>query len=114
LLVSQNRGKYEIKIIDFGESTTIDQTYQEEEAKILGSTIPYSPIECSVPCEEGFNKKEIDLWSIGVLFYEALLGRKPITYSRCFQQDIYKGWKRSDEFNIFPNIRKKGGIRSFS
>jgi hypothetical protein len=32
-------------------------------------TIPYSPFECALGEEEGFGKLEIDLWSIGIIFY---------------------------------------------
>lgn len=73
--------------------------------------MPYSPIECYVSCEEGFNSTSIDRWSVGLILYELMFKKNPISYSRCFAADIYKGWKIPEEFNLFPNVAKKSGCR---
>jgi serine/threonine protein kinase len=84
-----------VKLIDFSESVPIDKPFDEAEAKILGSTIPFSPLECTTLSKEGYNETNIDLWSLGVILYHETFGKIPITYSKCFAQDILKGWKNT-------------------
>lgn len=61
--------------------------------------------------KESFNSKEIDLWSVGIILIELLMGKNPITYSKCFGMDIYKGWKIPNEFGVFCPTRAKRGMR---
>lgn len=48
--------KNNLKLIDFGESASMDESFVENK-NILGCTLPYSPIECLLGKEEGFNRK---------------------------------------------------------
>lgn len=61
--------------------------------------------------KESFNSTEIDLWSVGLILFELLFEKNPITYSKCFGMDIYKGWKIPNEFGVFCVTRSKRGIR---
>ena len=56
-LVSKEEDKKILKIIDFGESVLTDQPFNEELSSFLGCTLPFSPLECSLQSEEGYNKK---------------------------------------------------------
>lgn len=76
ILIEPNNSKdphgfRKIKIIDFGESSLVQDKFKGKtcEEDILGSTLPYSPLECYICCEEGFNSTKIDLWSVGLLLY---------------------------------------------
>lgn len=60
--------------------------------------------------EESYNNKAIDLWSVGVILHEMFFQKIPMTYSKSFATDIYRGWKMPDEFSIFPNLYKKSGM----
>ena len=53
ILVDENN---KLKLIDFAESASTDETFAQHQNS-LGCTLPYSPIECSLGKEEGFNKK---------------------------------------------------------
>lgn len=86
MVETQNDGSVKTKLIDFGESTHV--TFNFESSEILGFSTQYAPIECTYSCKEGFNSKKIDLWSVGVVVYKLTASRMPVTYSKCFKNDI--------------------------
>lgn len=89
----------QIKVIDFGESSLLYDKFNKNRngnEDLLGSTLPYSPLECYLFCEEGYNSKQIDLWSVGLIVNEILFRKNPLSYSRCFAADIHKGWRIPD------------------
>lgn len=51
------------------------------------------------------------MWSVGLIIYEILFKKNPLSYSRCFAADIHKGWRIPDEFALFPVMHKKHGAR---
>lgn len=53
----QNPKQKLVKIIDFGESCLLEDKFSSLPSELLGSTLPYSPVECYVSCEEGYNRK---------------------------------------------------------
>lgn len=95
-MVSKQQGQKILKIIDFGDSTLSSNEYSEKDNPNLGYTLPYSPIECVQNCDESYNKKQIDIWSIGLILYELTFKNNPLTSCKCLIADIYKGWKQSD------------------
>ena len=80
-----------LKIIDFGESTLIIEKFDKKSS--LGCTLPYSPIECISKSVIGFNKPEIDLWSVTMILYEMTFRHLPMFYSRCIGPEIIETWK---------------------
>lgn len=83
-----------LKLIDFGESAVSTKPFSESKNN-LGCTLPYSPIECLLGKEEGFNNKQIDLWSISIIFYEMAFKNIPIFYTRWIGLEILYKWKMS-------------------
>ena len=69
MLIEQKKGNKVLKIIDFGESALFSDEFKKSKECILGSTLPYSPVECSVVSAESYNKKEIDYWSVGMILF---------------------------------------------
>jgi len=58
--------------------------------------------------QEGFNKKEIDLWSISVILYEMAFKSIPLYYTRWIGLEILSKWRAGD-FSIFPIYRRRRG-----
>lgn len=118
IVQTQNMKKTkQIKIIDFGESSLSRDQFNGNnlsQENLLGATLPYSPLECYLTCEQGFNSKQIDLWSVGMMAYEVFFKKNPVFYSRSFAGDINRGWKIPDEFSIFPSLYRKDGIQIIS
>lgn len=75
VLITQQRGRYVAKIIDFGLARFADQPLsQEERAKIAGTAAYISPEEVTDPDSVCHSS---DLYSLGVMLYEAACGRRP-------------------------------------
>ncbi len=82
-----------LKIIDYAESAKVTDEFVQK--NYLGFTIPYSPVECALGKEEGFNKKEIDLWSIAIILYQMVFKSIPLFYSHYIGHDILQNnWKK--------------------
>uniref|UniRef100_A0A8C7TBW7 non-specific serine/threonine protein kinase n=1 Tax=Oncorhynchus mykiss TaxID=8022 RepID=A0A8C7TBW7_ONCMY len=83
----------EIKITDFGLSKIMDDdSYNSVDGMELTSqgagTYWYLPPECFVVGKEPPKiSNKVDVWSVGVIFYQALYGRKPFGHNQS-QQDI--------------------------
>ncbi|XP_074519481.1 serine/threonine-protein kinase tousled-like 2 [Halichoeres trimaculatus] len=83
----------EIKITDFGLSKIMDDdSYSSAEGIELTSqgagTYWYLPPECFVVGKEPPKiSNKVDVWSVGVIFYQCLYGRKPFGHNQS-QQDI--------------------------
>lgn len=83
----------EIKITDFGLSKIMDDdSYNSIEGMELTSqgagTYWYLPPECFVVGKEPPKiSNKVDVWSVGVIFYQCLYGRKPFGHNQS-QQDI--------------------------
>ncbi|XP_061911605.1 serine/threonine-protein kinase tousled-like 2 isoform X1 [Entelurus aequoreus] len=83
----------EIKITDFGLSKIMDDdSYSAADGMELTSqgagTYWYLPPECFVVGKEPPKiSNKVDVWSLGVIFYQSLYGRKPFGHNQS-QQDI--------------------------
>ncbi|XP_053196705.1 serine/threonine-protein kinase tousled-like 2 isoform X2 [Scomber japonicus] len=83
----------EIKITDFGLSKIMDDdSYSSADGMELTSqgagTYWYLPPECFVVGKEPPKiSNKVDVWSVGVIFYQSLYGRKPFGHNQS-QQDI--------------------------
>uniref|UniRef100_A0A4W5JI77 non-specific serine/threonine protein kinase n=1 Tax=Hucho hucho TaxID=62062 RepID=A0A4W5JI77_9TELE len=83
----------EIKITDFGLSKIMDDdSYNSVDGMELTSqgagTYWYLPPECFVVGKEPPKiSNKVDVWSVGVIFYQSLYGRKPFGHNQS-QQDI--------------------------
>uniref|UniRef100_A0A8C5A5J5 Tousled-like kinase 2 n=1 Tax=Gadus morhua TaxID=8049 RepID=A0A8C5A5J5_GADMO len=83
----------EIKITDFGLSKIMDDdSYNSVDGMELTSqgagTYWYLPPECFVVGKEPPKiSSKVDVWSVGVIFYQCLYGRKPFGHNQS-QQDI--------------------------
>ncbi|CAJ1081005.1 serine/threonine-protein kinase tousled-like 2 isoform X1 [Xyrichtys novacula] len=83
----------EIKITDFGLSKIMDDdSYSSADGMELTSqgagTYWYLPPECFVVGKEPPKiSNKVDVWSVGVIFYQCLYGRKPFGHNQS-QQDI--------------------------
>lgn len=78
----------------------------------MGYTLPYSPFECIKSDENGTKKKEIDYWSIGLLVYEILHKKPPLSFGDYIGGNIVEDWlSNSSEFSMYMNKRKRRGIK---
>lgn len=75
ILITELEGRAVAKIIDFGVARFVDQAPTEQESsKIVGTAAYISPEEVGNPTAVGHAS---DLYSIGVMLYEAACGRRP-------------------------------------
>ncbi len=75
ILITEEGGRAVAKIIDFGVARFVDQPLTEQEqSKIVGTAAYISPEEVGDPESVG---QISDLYSIGVMLYEAACGRRP-------------------------------------
>lgn len=75
ILITEESGRAVAKIIDFGVARFVDQPLMEQEkSKIVGTAAYISPEEVGAPEEVGLSS---DLYSVGVMLYEAACGQRP-------------------------------------
>lgn len=75
IMITQAQDRYVAKIIDFGVARFADRPIEpEDKAKIVGTAAYISPEEVRNPELVGPSS---DLYSIGVMMYEAACGRRP-------------------------------------
>ncbi|XP_030611265.1 serine/threonine-protein kinase tousled-like 2 [Archocentrus centrarchus] len=93
ILLVNGTASGEIKITDFGLSKIMDDdSYNSVDGMELTSqgagTYWYLPPECFVVGKEPPKiSNKVDVWSVGVIFYQSLYGRKPFGHNLS-QQDI--------------------------
>jgi serine/threonine protein kinase len=101
-----------IKIIDFGDSALSSDVFNGTGSPSgLGCSAPYSPIECLMDMEEGFNRREIDYWSVVLIIYEMFFSRLPFYFNRKILNDLVDGWSREGEFCPSLELRPRRGFR---
>ena len=74
VLINDNN---EVKIIDFNVSMEVDGSGEVRITNTFVGTKSYAPLELLVPSNETVNGKKVDIWALGVTFYELLLRRHP-------------------------------------
>lgn len=81
----------EIKITDFGLSKIVDDDSSSDGLELTSQgagTYWYLPPECFVVGKDPPKiSNKVDVWSVGVIFYQILYGRKPFGHNQS-QQDI--------------------------
>jgi len=93
--------KGHLVITDFGLAKVIGEKTKTRSFKGAG-TIPYMAPECWLMQE---NKPQMDIYSMGIIFYEILTGNFP------FNGSTEEEWKNCHLFDTLPNIdRERDGV----
>eukprot|EP00127_Corallochytrium_limacisporum_P007438 Clim_evm41s251 gene=Clim_evmTU41s251 len=74
----------EVKITDFGLSKIMDVDVGASEMELTSQgagTYWYLPPECFMLSETPRINSKVDVWSVGVIFYQCLFGRKPFGHN---------------------------------
>ncbi|XP_037546970.1 serine/threonine-protein kinase tousled-like 2 [Nematolebias whitei] len=93
ILLANGNACGEIKLTDFGSSKLLDDdSFHSADGMELNSqgagTYWYLPPECYIVGKDPLKiSSKIDVWSVGVIFYQCLFGRKPFGHNQS-QQDI--------------------------
>ena len=100
VLIAFEDGRYVAKIIDFGVARLVDVPVQEdEEQKIVGTAAYISPEEV---CHPDRVCPASDIYSIGVMLYEAACGRRPfqgLPVGELMEAHVLEAPPRPREFN---------------
>jgi serine/threonine protein kinase len=111
ILVEKTGSTPSIKIIDFGDSALASDKFGGAGSLCnLGCTVPYSPIECLMDKEEGFNSFEIDYWSVVLIIYEMVFCQLPFYFNRRILNDLVEGWSREGEFCPSLTLRPRRAL----
>ncbi|KAL7078410.1 hypothetical protein ACQ4LE_001983 [Meloidogyne hapla] len=93
ILLQSGTTSGEIKITDFGLSKTIENSDDGDESIELTSqgagTYWYLPPETFTPFGDGGPPKisnKVDVWSVGVIFYQCIYGKRPFGHEKTQQQ----------------------------
>ena len=90
-------GENNLVITDFGLAKFIDEKTKTKSFKGAG-TIPYKSPECWLNQD---NKIQMDIYSLGIIFYELLTGEFP------FNAQTEEEWRENHLFVPLPNISDK-------
>ena len=94
----------EIKISDFGLSKILNNHDESIELTSQGvGTYWYLPPECFINGSTTINNK-VDIWSLGVIFYECLYGRRPFAHSMSQERILKEGLILNAKKVEFPEV----------
>lgn len=81
-------GVGEVKLTDFGLSKVVDdgQTMGMELTSQGAGTYWYLPPECFEVRRTPLISNKVDVWSVGVILYQMLLGRRPFGHDQSQEQ----------------------------
>jgi tousled-like kinase len=109
----------EVKISDFGLAKIMEDNHDKIEQTSIGvGTYWYLPPECF----PDYNDKQaptinskVDIWSVGVILYEIMYGKRPfghsMTQERIFKEGVMKN-ARHVEFPVKPQISEECKVTS--
>jgi tousled-like kinase len=108
-----------VKVTDFGLSKIVDETEEGASSMELTSqgagTYWYLPPECFKSGRTRISSK-VDVWSIGVIFYQMLFGRKPFGEGQSQEQIMQQGTLTAEQIREvqFPTQPKvSDGAKNF-
>ncbi|XP_065896668.1 serine/threonine-protein kinase tousled-like 2 isoform X2 [Dysidea avara] len=83
ILLGSGIYSYDVKITDFGLSKVVEHESPEMELTSQGAgTYWYLPPECFVVgSEPPMISSKVDVWSVGIIFYQCLYGKKPFGHN---------------------------------
>uniref|UniRef100_A0A914HE53 Protein kinase domain-containing protein n=1 Tax=Globodera rostochiensis TaxID=31243 RepID=A0A914HE53_GLORO len=109
ILLQSGTTSGEIKITDFGLSKTMENAEDGDESIELTSqgagTYWYLPPETFTPFGDGGPPKisnKVDVWSVGVIFYQCIYGRRPFGHEKTQQQILEERTIFNAQEVIFP------------
>ncbi|KAL3116072.1 hypothetical protein niasHT_007372 [Heterodera trifolii] len=109
ILLQSGTTSGEIKITDFGLSKTMENADDGDESIELTSqgagTYWYLPPETFTPFGDGGPPKisnKVDVWSVGVIFYQCIYGRRPFGHEKTQQQILEERTIFNAQEVIFP------------
>lgn len=97
-----------VKISDFGLSKIMEENQDKIELTSQGvGTYWYLPPECFVTNEKSNINSKVDIWSLGVIFYEMLFGKRPFAHFMSQERILKEGAilnAKKVEFPLFPTV----------
>uniref|UniRef100_A0A915LHL2 Protein kinase domain-containing protein n=1 Tax=Meloidogyne javanica TaxID=6303 RepID=A0A915LHL2_MELJA len=110
ILLQSGTTSGEIKITDFGLSKTIENADDGDESIELTSqgagTYWYLPPETFTPFGDGGPPKisnKVDVWSVGVIFYQCIYGKRPFGHEKTQQQILEERTIFNAQEVVFPS-----------
>lgn len=97
--------KGRVKITDFGLCKTTKEDVIELTSQGVG-TYWYLPPECFVSDQKAMISAKVDIWSIGVIYYEMLFGEKPFGNQMSQMRILNEGIMLKASVVNFPNTQK--------
>ncbi|KAL3320805.1 Serine/threonine-protein kinase tousled-like 2 [Cichlidogyrus casuarinus] len=112
ILLGSGEKSGEIKITDFGLSKVMDDAYAPDVGMDLTSqgagTYWYLPPECFETCGDEPPKinSKVDIWSVGVIFYQCLFGKKPFGHNMSQADILHQNTILQARHITFPSVPK--------
>jgi len=98
----------EVKISDFGLSKIMKDNEEKIELTSQGvGTYWYLPPECFITGASSSISSKVDIWSLGVIFYEMLFGKRPFAHSMSQERILKEGAilkAKKVDFPLIPQI----------
>jgi tousled-like kinase len=97
--------KGKVKITDFGLCKITKEEYIELTSQGVG-TYWYLPPECFINDQKPLISPKVDIWSVGVIYYEMIFGEKPFGNQMSQMRILNEGIMLKASVVNFPNTQK--------